>query len=139
MQQSLVSSRRVLLSKTLPSPRFRYSPVVQAGSLVFVSGLVGLDPSTGQLAGGGGHGQTSQVLRNLKALAEEMGWSMSQLLVARVYCAEAADAIEVNRAWDEAFAGIEPPARTFVVVSSLPLGAAVEIEFQFLVGEPAPA
>jgi len=139
MQQSLVSSRRVLPSKTLPSPRFRYSPVVQAGQQMLVSGLVGIDPSTGRLAEGGGHGQTSQVLNNLKALADEMGWSMSQLVVARVFCAEAADTAEVNRAWDEAFAEIEPPARTFVVVSALPLGAAVEIEFQFLVGEPAPA
>ena len=138
MQQSLVSSRRVLPSKTLPSPRFRYSPVVQAGQQMFVSGLIGLDPSTGRLAEGGGHGQTSQVLSNLKALVDEMGWSMSQLVVARVFCAEAADTAEVNRAWDEAFAEIEPPARTFIVVSALPLGAAVEIEFQFLVGESAP-
>ena len=112
MQQSLASSRRVLPSKTLPSPRFRYSPVVQAGPWVFVSGLVGLDPSTGRLAEGGGHGQTAQVLCNLKALADEMGWSMSQLVVARVFCADAAGTTEVNRAWDEAFAGIEPPARS---------------------------
>jgi len=139
MQQPLDSSRRrVVSSKTLPSPRFRYSPVVQAGSLVFVSGLVGLDPSTGRLAEGGAHGQTAQVLRNLKALSNEMGWSMSQLLVARVFCAVAADPTEVNRAWDEAFAETEPPARTFVVVSALPLGAAVEIEFQLLVDMPAP-
>jgi 2-iminobutanoate/2-iminopropanoate deaminase len=139
MQPASVSSRRVVPSKTLPTPRFRYSPVVQAGPFVFVSGLVGLDTSTGALALGGAYGQTTQVLRNLKALADEMGWSLTQLLVARVFCADAGASADVNQAWDEAFADIEPPARTFVVVSALPLGAAVEIEFQFLVGEPAAA
>jgi 2-iminobutanoate/2-iminopropanoate deaminase len=127
-------SRVVLPSRTLPTPRFRYSPVVQAGPFVFVSGLVGLDAATGQLATGGAYGQAAQVLRNVHALADEMGWSMAQLLVARVYCAGADAAAEVNRAWDEAFADVPPPARTFVGVSALPLGAAVEIEFQFLLG-----
>ncbi len=133
--------RRVTLSsKTLPTPRFRYSPVVQAGPFVFVSGLVGLDARTGQLAAGGAHGQAAQVLRNVRALADEMGWSMSQLLVARVFCVGADASAEVNRAWDEAFADVVPPARTFVGVSALPLGAAVEIEFQFLLGDDnAPA
>lgn len=139
MQPAPVSSRRVVPSRTLPTPRFRYSPVVQAGPFVFVSGLVGLDASTGQLAVDGAYGQTTQVLRNLKALADEMGWSLTQLLVARVFCADASSAADVNRAWDECFADIEPPARTFVVVSALPLGAAVEIEFQFLLAEPAHA
>lgn len=136
MQPAPVPSRCVVPSTTLPTPRFRYSPVVQAGPFVFVSGLVGLDASTGQLAVGGSYGQTTQVLRNLKALADEMGWSLTQLLVARVFCADATTAADVNRAWDECFADIEPPARTFVVVSALPLGAAVEIEFQFLLAEP---
>ena len=133
------SRRTVTASRVLPAPRFRYSPVVQAGCFAFVSGLVGLDASTGALAEGGAHGQTAQVLRNLKALAAEQGWSLSQLLVARVYCADTADAAAVNRAWDEAFADVVPPARTFVTVRALPLGALVEIEFQFLLGEPAAA
>ena len=134
-----LEDRRILPSRTLPTPRFRYSPVVQAGPFVFVSGLVGLDPVTGQLAAGGAYGQTAQVLRNLRALADEMGWSMQCLLMARIYCADPGGSAEVNRAWDEAFAEVEPPARSFVVVSALPLAAAVEIEFQFLVPAPAPA
>ncbi len=135
MQPVPFFSRRVLPSVTLPTPRFRYSPVVQAGPFVFVSGLVGIDSLTGKLATGGAYGQTAQVLRNLRALADEMGWSMTQLLVARVFCADAATGPEVNRAWDECFSEIEPPARTFVVVSALPLGAAVEIEVQFVLDD----
>lgn len=131
--------RAVLPSRTLPTPRFRYSPVVQAGPFVFVSGLLGLEPGTGQLAAGGAYGQTAQVLRNVQALADEMGWAMSALLVARVYCVGPEASAEVNRAWDEAFAEVVPPARTFVGVSNLPLSAAVEIEFQFLLGAESAA
>lgn len=132
--------RRIVSSPSaLPAPRFRYSPVVQAGGFAFVSGMVGLDASTGELADGGAYGQTAQVLRNLSALADEQGWSLSQLLVARVYCAGTASAADVNQAWEDAFADVVPPARTFVTVSALPLGALVEIEFQFLTGQQAVA
>lgn len=125
--------RSVLVSRALPTPRFRYSPVVQAGPFVFVSGLIGLQPESGALADGGAYGQTHQVLRNVRSLADEQGWSMSQLLVARIFCVGAEAAVEVNRAWDEVFEQTDPPARTFVGVAGLPLGALVEIEFQFVI------
>jgi 2-iminobutanoate/2-iminopropanoate deaminase len=51
---------------------------------------------------------------------------------ARVFCAGDNVAEQVNAAWDAFFAHTAPPARTFVVVKALPLGAAVEIEFQLL-------
>lgn len=127
------TQRVVLHSAVLPAPRFRYSPVVLAGGFAFVSGLVGLDTATGALASGGAFGQTAQVLRNLQALVDEQGWSLAQLAMARVYCVDAADMAEVNRAWDLSFERTAPPARSFVVVNALPLGARVEIEFQFLV------
>ncbi|MCA8205268.1 RidA family protein [Burkholderia sp. AU33545] len=127
--------REIVSSNVLPTPRFRYSPVVRVGPFVFVSGLVGLDPSTGTLADGGAYGQTVQILRNLKRLCDEQSWALSDLIVARVFCANTADAAAVNKAWEEAFEHVEPPARTVATVSGLPLGAAVEIEFQLLPGE----
>jgi len=135
MSSTSSPARVVLPSNALPAPRFRYSPVVQAGPFVFVSGLIGLQPDTGLLADGGAYGQTLQVLRNVRSLTEEKGWSMSQLLVARVYFVDSAAASDVNRAWDEVFELEAPPARTFVGVNALPLGAVVEIEFQFLVSD----
>ena len=127
----------MLSSRTLPAPRFRYSPVVQAGPFVFVSGLVALDASTGALCGGGAYAETLQILMNVKRLADEMGWSLEQLVLARVFCADFAKFPEVNLAWEEFFAERIPPGRTSVGVSALPLGALVEIEFQFLVERPA--
>ncbi|MBN3845848.1 RidA family protein [Paraburkholderia sp. Ac-20342] len=117
----------------LPAPRFRYTPVVRVGSLVFVSGLIGLDRMTGELATGGAAEETRQVLHNLLALCEAEKWSLRTLVFARVYCAGHESAAAVNDAWDEFFRNEPPPARSFVVVAGLPLGAAVEIEFQLVV------
>src|SRR5690606_31842855 len=122
-------------SKVLPAPRFRYSPIVQAGPFIFISGMVGLDPATGALAEVGALQETRQILSNLNELCREQGWQLTQLLMARVFCANAKDAASIHEAWEETFANVEPPARTFVTVSGLPLGAAVEIEFQILASE----
>lgn len=125
-------------SKVLPAPRFLYSPVVAAGGFAFVSGLVGLDPATGLLATGGAAAEARQVLSNLFQLAAEQGWSMRQLVLARVFCTNFEDFPAINAVWEEVFAGIEPPARTSLGVNALPLGARVEIEFQFVVGVQPP-
>jgi 2-iminobutanoate/2-iminopropanoate deaminase len=109
--------------------------VIQAGPFVFVSGLVALDADSGKLVWGGVYAETQQILANMKRLAQEKGWSLEQLLVVRVFCADFAAFADVNRAWDEFFADVVPPARTSVGVSALPLGALVEMEFQFLVDD----
>lgn len=128
------TARSLLTPRALPAPRFRYTPVVVAGGFAFVSGLVGLDPARGALADGGTLGQSRQILANLRALCAEQGWTLEQLVAARIYCADFAEFPEVNRAWEECFDGVAPPARTSVGVDALPLGARVEMEFQFVVG-----
>jgi 2-iminobutanoate/2-iminopropanoate deaminase len=125
--------RRLPVSRVLPAPRFHYSPLVVARGFVFVSGLIGLDPATGALAPGGAFGQARQILRNLGALCDEQGWSLEQLVMARIYCADFAQFPDVNRAWEECLAGTPPPARTSIGANGLPLGALVEMEFQLVV------
>ena len=128
-------SRRVVASRVLPAPRFLYSPVVAAGPFAFVSGMVGLDARTGALASGGAGAEAAQVLANLRALLDEQGWSLDQIVLARIFCSDFATFPEINAAWEECFAGSVPPARTSVGVSQLPLGALVEMEFQLFTGQ----
>lgn len=128
------ATRRVVASKVLPAPRFRYSPVVAAGPLVFISGMVGLDAASGALAAGGAGAEAAQILANLKALLGEQGWSLAQIVVARIFCVDFAAFAEINAEWEAFFASVVPPARTSVGVSALPLGARVEMEFQLFVG-----
>jgi 2-iminobutanoate/2-iminopropanoate deaminase len=131
MELSNLRLRRIKQSSALPAPRFRYTPAIQTGPFVFVSGLIGLDPETGRLAVSGAEAETAQILKNLRLLCEEQTWSVERILFARVFCAGDV-AAEVNAAWEAFFADIEPPARSLVVVNALPLTAAVEIEFQLL-------
>jgi len=137
MASSPASPRVVVPTKALPAPRFRYSPVVVAHPFAFVSGLVGLDPATGALATGGAYGQTVQILANFTALLQEQGWSLSQLVVARLFCTSPDGAASMNQAWEELFKDEVPPARTSVIVAGLPLGAEVEIEFQLVLTQGA--
>jgi 2-iminobutanoate/2-iminopropanoate deaminase len=128
-----VVPRQVIASQVLPAPRFRYSPVVQAGPFVFVSGMVALEAGTGGLVNGGAFEQTRQILANLRRLIDEQSWSLDQLVLARIFCTDFSAFGEVNRAWEAFFVDGVPPARTSVGVTALPLGAQVEIEFQFVV------
>jgi 2-iminobutanoate/2-iminopropanoate deaminase len=133
----LASQRRAIRSAALPAPRFRYTPVVAAGPFAFVSGMIGLDPASGALAAGGARAEAAQILANLQALLAEQGWSLEQIVVARLYCSDFTAFPEINAAWEACFANGVPPARTSIGVSALPLGAAVEMEFQLIVGSPA--
>lgn len=132
LKSKLGAARRAIASKTLPAPHFAYTPVMAAGDFAFVSGMVALDATTGQLIDGDAYQQTRRILKNLQSLVDELGWSLDQLALARLFFV--GDAFKgANQAWEEVFQGGVPPARTSVGVSSLPLGALVEIEFQFFI------
>ncbi|MBA1291627.1 RidA family protein [Pseudomonas japonica] len=120
-------------SRTLPAPHFAYSPVVRSGGFIHVSGLVGLDPSHGGLVVGGMAAEVQQILLNLNGLCDELGITLRQLMLARIYCADFAQFGVINEYWESFFLGRSPPARTSVGVAALPLGALVEMEFQFAI------
>jgi 2-iminobutanoate/2-iminopropanoate deaminase len=120
-------------SQSLPAPHFSYTPVVRAGGCVFVSGLVALDPVLGTLINDGMEAQTRQILNNFERLSAELELGLDQLMLARIYCADFAQFSAINQVWEEFFSERIPPARTSVGVSALPLGALVEIEFQFAI------
>ncbi|KAB2967342.1 RidA family protein [Zoogloea sp.] len=123
--------RELLVSAAIPAPRFRYTPCVKSGPLYTVSGMVGLDFSTGALAQGGIAAETRQILANLKAALPDYGVGLEHMISARVYVVPFGQFGAFNEVWEAFFADVPPPARTSVGVSALPLGAQVEIEFTF--------
>lgn len=130
----MTSTHRICIqSAAIPAPRFRYSPCVQIGPIVQVAGMIGLDPASGQLAGGGPGAETACILANLQLALKDYGVSLNDMLIARVFTTRFEDFSEINAAWDAVFASdMVPPARTSIGVSALPLGASVEIEFSFV-------
>jgi 2-iminobutanoate/2-iminopropanoate deaminase len=106
-----------------------FSPVVQAGNLVFVSGHIGVDRTTGRMAGDDIAAQTKQALRNIFSLLNALGLSASHVVKTTVFLTEMRDFAEMNAAYREAFHSDLLPARTTVAVKELPRPEAlVEIE-----------
>lgn len=123
--------RQTITSPKIPAPRFRYSPCVVSGGFGFVSGMVALDPATGELIPGDVGAQTQRILDNLCLALPDYGFALEQLCLARIYTTRMDRFGDINAVWARLFEHHTPPARTSVGVCELPLGAAVEMEFIF--------
>ena len=104
-----------------------YSQAISVGGLVFVSGQLPIDPATGAFAEGGIKELTRQSLTNMKAILEEAGTSMANVVKTTVFLADMNDFTAMNEVYAEFFAA-PFPARSAVAVKTLPKGALVEIE-----------
>ncbi|MBP2217010.1 Rid family detoxifying hydrolase [Arthrobacter sp. CAN_C5] len=105
-----------------------YSQAVRVGDLVFVSGQIAIDPSTGQLAGPGVEDEATQSLRNAAAILEAAGTTIDRVVKTTVLLADIGDFDAVNKIYAQFFTGTVLPARAAYAVAALPKGARVEIE-----------
>jgi 2-iminobutanoate/2-iminopropanoate deaminase len=119
--------RQVVVASKAPKPIGPYSVGIVQGDLAFASGMLGLDPQTGELAPGGIEAETRQSLNNLAAILDAAGSSMNLVLKTTVFLRDMADFPRMNAVYGEFFRE-QPPARSTVQVAALPKGAAVEIE-----------
>ncbi|HWP67148.1 MAG TPA: Rid family detoxifying hydrolase [Candidatus Limnocylindria bacterium] len=120
-------SRRVVESAAAPRPVGPYAQAVDAGSLVFCAGQIGLDPATGRLVAGGTVAELRQALANLAAVLAAAGLGLDDVVKTTLFLVDLADGPAVNAAYGEVFRA-PYPARSTVQVSALPAGARVEIE-----------
>ena len=119
--------KKVLSTSKAPAAIGPYSQAIQVGNLVFASGQIPIDPATGNFVAGGVKEQARQSLTNVKAILEEAGLSLDNVVKTTVFLADMNDFADVNAVYAEFFA--EPyPARSAVAVKTLPKGALVEIE-----------
>ena len=103
-----------------------YSQAIRAGNTVYLSGQIGLDPATMQLAEGI-EGQTHRVFRNLAAVAAAAGLSLDHAVRMTVYLTDLAHFARVNEIMAQ-YVRAPYPARAAVGVSALPRGALIEID-----------
>jgi 2-iminobutanoate/2-iminopropanoate deaminase len=111
-----------------------YSQAIKAGGFVFASGQIAIDPGTGQFVAGGVVEQTEQVLKNLSAVLEAAGSSLSHVVKTTVFLADMKEFTAMNEVYGKFFSG-EPPARATVAAAGLPKDARVEIEAVALLAE----
>ena len=110
-----------------PSPVGPYSQAIICDRMVYCSGQVGLDPSTGKLVTTGTVDEAKQSLDNIDAVLEAAGSSMKKVVKVTIFMTDLDFFKDVNMVYAERFT--EPfPARTTVGVARLPLGATIEIE-----------
>ena len=105
-----------------------YSQAIRTGSLLFCSGQIPLDPSTGEIVKEDVTGQARRCLENLSAVCAAAGASLSQAVRCTVYLADMADFARVNEVYAEFFEDDDPPARVAIAAAGLPKGAEVEID-----------
>ena len=118
---------KVISTKKAPAAIGPYSQAIRVGNLVYTSGQIPIDPATGAFAEGGIKEQTRQSLNNVKAILEEEGLTMDNVVKTTVFMADMGDFAEMNGVYAEFFT--EPyPARSAVAVKTLPKGALVERE-----------
>ncbi len=121
-----MSRKMIIATENAPAAIGPYSQAVRSGNLVHLSGQIGLDPATMEMAQGIDT-QIAQVLANLKAVAAAAGGSLADAVKLTVYVTDLGNFARVNEAMAQAFA--QPyPARSTVQVAALPRGALVEID-----------
>ena len=122
-------SKEVVRTEEAPAP-FQgapYSQAIKANGLVFVSGQLALHPGDKQIEVDGIREQTERVFQNLRAILEEAGSSLDNLVKTTVFLQNLDDFAGMNEVY-ASHVGERPPARSTVEVAKLPSGALVEIE-----------
>jgi 2-iminobutanoate/2-iminopropanoate deaminase len=122
-----MTKKKIIFSEKAPKAIGPYSVANQLGQLIFASGQLGLDPSTGQLVAGGIEEETRQALTNLKHVLEAAGSSLEHVLKTTVFLHDMGDFSKMNAIYAEFF-NTDPPARSTIQVAGLPKNGLVEIE-----------
>ena len=118
---------KAISTNNAPAAIGPYSQAIEAGGLVFASGQLPIDPNTGAFPEGGIKEQTRQSILNAKAILEEAGCSLSNVVKTTVLLSDIADFAAMNEVYASFFS--EPfPARSAFAVRDLPKGALIEIE-----------
>lgn len=104
-----------------------YSPAIEAGDLIYLSGQIPIDSATGKIIEGDIKAQTEQCLKNISVVLDAAGVSSDDVVKTTVYLTDMSDYAVVNDVYGKYFKA-PYPARTAIAVASLPLGSKVEIE-----------
>ncbi len=118
---------QTIRSDKAPAPIGPYSQAILAGDHVFCSGMIALDPQSGELVGSDAAAQADQALKNLGAVLAAAGMSYTDVVKTTVFLIDMNDFTAVNTVYATYF-DANKPARSTVAVAGLPKGARVEID-----------
>jgi 2-iminobutanoate/2-iminopropanoate deaminase len=119
-------AKNVVFSPSAPAPIGPYSQAIQAGNMLFVSGQIAIQQSTGSLLIGSIEEETHQVMRNLEAVLSAANYTFKDIVKTTIFLKNMGDFPTVNTIYGSYFPS-EPPARETVEVARLPKDVHVEI------------
>lgn len=119
-------SKEVIYSANSPEPIGPYSQAIKAGNMVFVSGQIAMDRSTGNMVSDTIENETTQVMKNLQDILKAAGMDFSHVVKCSIFLKDMNNFPKVNEAYGKYFQA-NPPARETVEVSRLPKDVNVEI------------
>ena len=122
-----MTERNVIKTENAPSAVGTYSQGISTDNIIFTAGQIPLDPSTGEVIEGDFKTRVRRVLLNIDGILVEAGSSLSNALKLTVFMTDLSRFSELNEVFLEFFEK-DPPARSALEVSKLPLGVDVEIE-----------
>ncbi|PDP65733.1 reactive intermediate/imine deaminase [Porphyromonas gingivalis] len=119
--------KKVINTKNVPAAIGPYSQAILMSNMLYASGQLGLDPTTGNFVPGGVTEQTEQVFKNIRAILEEAGLTIANVVKTTCFLADMSDFAAMNAVYEKQFTG-DFPARSAVAVKTLPKNGLVEIE-----------
>ncbi|MDP6397078.1 MAG: RidA family protein [Candidatus Marinimicrobia bacterium] len=122
-----MTERTVIRTENAPSAVGTYSQGISTDNIIFTAGQIPLNPSTGEVIEGNFKTRVRQVLHNIDGILVEAGSSLSSAVKLTVFMTDLSRFSELNEVFLEFFEK-DPPARSALEVSKLPLGVDVEIE-----------
>ena len=121
------TKKETISCENAPAAIGPYSVAVSTGSLIFISGQLGLEKETGCLVAGGIQAQTRKALENMKAILESAGLSMENVIKTTVFMLDMDQFSDMNAVYAQIFTS-DFPARSAIQVAGLPKNGMVEIE-----------
>jgi len=113
-------------SKKAPKAIGPYSQAIKAGSFIFCSGQIAINPKTNEFKPGTIIEETTRVIENLKAVLEQANSGLEKTIKVTVYLLNIDNFTEMNKVYEKYF--LNKPARSTIEVSKLPKGAKIEID-----------
>ncbi len=121
-----IGEKEIISTEKAPKAIGPYSQAVRIGNTIYLSGQIAIDPIKGKLVQGGIEEQTHQVLKNVEAVLNASGFVLTDVVQSQVYLSDLNNYGTMNRIYASYFIN-DPPARSAIQVSRLPLNALVEI------------
>ena len=120
--------KKIIYTKKAPDPVGPYSQAIFVNFTLYISGQVAINPETGKIENSNIENETLQVMKNLEAILNEVGFNFKNVIKSSIFLSDMNNFNAVNKVYGSFFSVEDAPARVTVEVSRLPMDVNVEID-----------